>query len=172
VRLGLFISAVVVSAPDLVHAALVEKEDAFVKGVGLSLFGRPLLGAGLLTSENGFHRRQRRMMAPAFMPRRIAEYAAVIASYADRSIERLRARETVDLGREMMLLTLEIAGKTLFGADVSGDAKDVGEGLSPSPWRTSMPSSARSFRCPRAVLRPRTCMRSEPSGAWTTSSTA
>ena len=35
----------------------------------------------------------------------------------------------VDLAHEMMEMTLAIAGKTMFGADVRSDASTVGEGL-------------------------------------------
>ncbi|HKE14067.1 MAG TPA: cytochrome P450 [Kofleriaceae bacterium] len=125
VRFGFLMSGVIISAPDLAREALVERDDAFVKGVGLSVFARPLLGEGLLTSERDLHRRQRRMMAPAFMPRRIAEYADTIAACADRSVERLAAAGSADLSREMMQLTLEVAGRTLFHSDLSGDAGDV-----------------------------------------------
>jgi cytochrome P450 len=117
--------AVVVSAPHLARETLVERADAFVKGIGLSLYARPLLGDGLLTSEHDFHRRQRRMMAPAFMPRRIADYTTTIAACADRAVARLAGAGTADLSREMMRLTLEVAGQTLFSSDLSGDAGDI-----------------------------------------------
>ncbi len=107
IRVGFFLRAVVVSEPGLVRQTLVERDDAFVKGVGLSLFAKPLLGEGLLTSEHQFHRRQRRMMAPAFMPRRIADHAAAIASCADRSVERLAGSGTADISREMLRLTTD-----------------------------------------------------------------
>jgi cytochrome P450 len=125
VRVGLFPSALVVSEPALARETLVERDDAFIKGVGLSLFARPLLGDGLLTSEHDFHRRQRRMMAPAFMPRRIADYADTIAACADRSVERLTSVDTADLSRELMQLTLDAAGQTLFRSDLRGDAGPI-----------------------------------------------
>jgi cytochrome P450 len=130
-QIGFLMRALVVSEPDMARETLVEREDAFVKGVGLSLFARPLLGDGLLTSERDFHRRQRRMMAPAFMPRRIADYAETIAACADRSVERLAggAPGTVDVSEEMMRLTLEVAGQTLFSSDLSGDARVVYQSL-------------------------------------------
>ena len=158
-RVGLF-RAVVVSEPALARETLVERDDAFVKGVGLSLFARPLLGDGLLTSEHDFHRRQRRMMAPAFMPRRIAEYADTIASCADRSVERLAGVESADVSREMMQLTLDAAGRTLFRSDLSGDAGQVYTALTaamehvtaqigsllPLPPRVPTPSNLRHRR--------------------------
>lgn len=129
IRVGFFVSAVVVSAADLAHETLVSQSDAFVKSLGLSIFARPLLGDGLLTSEHELHRRQRRMIAPAFMNKRISGYAATMASYADRHVDRLRRMDGADLAQEMMQLTLEILGKTLFNADLSGDARNVREAL-------------------------------------------
>jgi cytochrome P450 len=127
-RLGVF-RVVIVSAADLAHEMLVEKTDAFVKGYGLSVFARPLLGNGLLTSEKQFHTRQRRLVAPAFAHKRVAAFADVMAAAADQCVARLREGETVDLAAEMMRLTLVIVGKTLFDADVAGDAPEVGEVL-------------------------------------------
>lgn len=122
---------VMISAPELVRQVLLEKADSFLKGIGLTTFGRPLLGHGLLTSEGDFHKRQRRMMAPAFMARRIADYADTIAGYTDRAVARLASEHgQVDLSEHMSQLTLEIVGKTLFDADLSDDASDVGDALS------------------------------------------
>jgi cytochrome P450 len=129
IDIGFLARAYVVSSPELAHETLVTHEGSFVKSLGLTLFGKPLLGEGLVSSQGDLHRRQRRMMAPAFMPKRIAAYAQTMASYADASVQRLGRADTVDLSREMMQLTFEIVGKTLFDADVSGDAKVVGDAL-------------------------------------------
>jgi len=159
-RVGFFLRGVVVSEPSLAREVLVERDDAFVKGVGLSLFARPLLGEGLLTSEHGVHRRQRHMMAPSFLPRRIAEYAGAIASCTDRSVERLKRTDSADLSREMMRLALEIAGQTLFRSDLGGDAGEIYAALTlamehvssqlgslvPVPPRVPSPSNLRSRR--------------------------
>lgn len=128
VRMGIF-NLLVLSAPDLAHEVFVEKNDAFVKGYGLSVFARPLLGNGLLTSEGEQHKKQRRLVAPAFVHKRIAEYGDVISRYTDQSLGRFTDGVEVDLANEMMRLTLSIVGKTLFDADVTGDAPEVGEVL-------------------------------------------
>src|SRR5436190_13749281 len=65
-RLGVF-RAKMVQSPELAYEVLVAQNDAFVKSQGLSLFARPLLGNGLLTSERDFHKKQRRMIAPVFV---------------------------------------------------------------------------------------------------------
>jgi cytochrome P450 len=127
-RLGLF-RAVMISSPEVAYEVLVAQNDAFVKSQGLSIFARPLLGNGLLTSERDFHRKQRRMIAPVFVQKRIAGYAAAMVDRAQASAARMRARPRVDVAPEVMRATLEIVGKTLFDADVGFEASDVGAAL-------------------------------------------
>jgi cytochrome P450 len=127
-RMGL-VPVLVTSSADIAHEALVEKPDAFTKGPGLAVFGKPLLGGGLLASEGALHKRQRRLMAPAFVQKRIAGYAAVIASRTEAAQAAWTDGAEIDVGAAMMRLTLEIVGKTLFDAEIGADAKDVGEAL-------------------------------------------
>ena len=127
-RMGLW-PLTFVSSPRLAHEVLVENSDAFVKSAGLAIFARPLLGDGLLTSEHDEHKKQRRMMAPLFAHKRIAGYADVMAERAARTVDRLERAGTTDVADAMMRLTLDIVGKTLFDAELGGDADDVGEAL-------------------------------------------
>ena len=126
---GGLVKANIITSPEMAHEVLVEHADAFVKGYGLSYFARPLLGNGLLTSERDFHRRQRRMMAPAFVHKRIADYAAVIAARTEAAQMGFEDGATVDLSAAMMRLTLEIVGATLFGAEVGPEADEIGAAL-------------------------------------------
>jgi cytochrome P450 len=116
-----------VSSADLAHQVLVAEQDKFIKSRGLRVIGRPLLGNGLLTSEHDFHKRQRRLMGPAFAPKRLAGYAADMAAAADRA--QARFADSINLADEMMKLTLAIVGRTLFAADVLGEAREIGEAL-------------------------------------------
>ena len=100
----------------------------FHKGLALQRAKR-LLGEGLLTSEEDFHRRQRRLAQPAFHRARIASYASVMTDYASETRARWRDGDTLDMSEEMMRLTLGIVGKTLFDADVVSDAREVGEAM-------------------------------------------
>ncbi len=72
------------SSAELAHQILVEHADAFVKSRGLGKIARPMLGDGLLTSEHELHRRQRKLIAPAFSHRRIGAYAATMAELTER----------------------------------------------------------------------------------------
>ncbi|HEY2748139.1 MAG TPA: cytochrome P450, partial [Polyangia bacterium] len=118
-----------VSSAELAHQVLVEHADAFVKSRGLGKIARPMLGDGLLTSEHEKHRRQRKLIAPAFTHRRIAAYAGAMAELAERAQARLPDGAVVDVAHEMMRLTLAIVGKTLFDTDVSDEADDVGAAI-------------------------------------------
>jgi cytochrome P450 len=135
------VKANVISSAEMAHEVLVEQADAFVKGYGLSYFARPLLGNGLLTSERDFHRRQRRMMAPAFVHKRIAEYADVIAARTEALVGGLSDGGEVDFAAAMMRLTLEIVGATLFGAEVGPEAEEVHDALT-----TAMEHATRAIR--------------------------
>jgi cytochrome P450 len=95
-----------------------------------SNFFHRLIGNGLLTSEGEFWRRQRRLAQPAFHRQRVSTYGDVMVDYTERTISSWKAGETRDVHRDMMRLTLEIVAKTLFNADVSGDADRVGTILS------------------------------------------
>jgi cytochrome P450 len=127
-RLGLF-DVVMVSSPAMAHDILATQADAFTKSLGLSVFLRPLLGDGLLTSERENHTRQRRLIAPAFTLKRIAAYATTMGERAKQMLDGLKDGERLDASELTMRLTLEIVGKTLFDAEVGSDAEAVGDAI-------------------------------------------
>src|SRR5438132_9088280 len=117
--------------PDDIEYVLSTNAKNFIKSMSVrSNFFHRLIGNGLLTSEGEFWRRQRRLAQPAFHRRRISNYGDTMVEYAERMISQWHEGETRDIHREMMRLTLEIVAKTLFNADVSGDADRVGAILS------------------------------------------
>jgi cytochrome P450 len=110
--------------PDAIEQLLVTEREKLIKDKltrELSL----MLGQGLLVSEGAFWRKQRRLAQPAFHRERIAAYADVMVSYAERTIAGWRAGETRDVHKDMMHLTLEIVAKTLFGVDVGEVARKI-----------------------------------------------
>jgi cytochrome P450 len=118
----------VVSDADLAHQVLVDDAAAFKKSQGLQYL-LPLLGDGLLTSENPTHKRHRKLLAPAFAPKRLAAYGEVMVDETRKQVAAWRPGQRIDLSSEMMEMTLAIAGKTMFAADVRGDASTVAHGL-------------------------------------------
>jgi cytochrome P450 len=130
-------TVIMLNTPELVHAVLVEHASDFEKTPNFRIHGRPLLGNGLLTSENEFHKRQRRLVAPTFQHRRIASYADIMVNYSEQIQQGWADGETIDIAREMMRLTLWIVGKTLFDADVLGEAEELGKALKVAMQRFS-----------------------------------
>jgi cytochrome P450 len=114
--------------PDDIEWLLSTRASSFEKGRSLQA-GRVIFGNGLLTSEGDFWRRQRRLAQPAFHRDRIASYGTTMSGCTEKMLEGWRPGETRDIHQDLMRLTLAIVGKTLFGADVEGEAADVGRAL-------------------------------------------
>ncbi|HET7151692.1 MAG TPA: cytochrome P450 [Candidatus Acidoferrum sp.] len=119
---------VFINHPDLIEEVLVTHPRRYIKGRVLRA-NRHVFGEGLLTSEGDFWLRQRRLAQPAFHRAQIASYAAIMVEYTQRMLESWRDGEERNAHKEMMRLTLQIVAKTLFDADVAGDAQDVGKSL-------------------------------------------
>jgi cytochrome P450 len=114
--------------PDHIEDVLVNHPRKFIKGRVLKANKR-VFGSGLLTSEGDFWLRQRRLAQPAFHRVRIAGYASTMVKYTERLLHEWQDGEERDIHKEMMRLTLQIVGKTLFDADVEGDAHDVAKSM-------------------------------------------
>ncbi len=129
VRLQLLhVPVYVVTDADAMHEILVENATKFKKTAGIQ-FLEPLLGAGLLNAEGEVHKRHRKLLAPAFAPKRLAAYAETMIDETRTQIAAWKPNHQVDLSHEMMELTLAIAGKTMFGADVRREAATVSSAL-------------------------------------------
>jgi cytochrome P450 len=114
--------------PDWIKDVFVTHQQHFKKSRMLER-ARAMLGEGLLTSEGEFHKRQRRLVQPAFHRDRLVGYAASMVEYAARHRERWQPGKEIDIDQEMMRLTLSIVGATLFSADIEKDATEIGESL-------------------------------------------
>src|SRR5688500_5851215 len=114
--------------PDDIRRVLVTHQRNFSKGRGLERT-KALLGEGLLTAEGEAHLRQRRLVQPAFHRERLAAYGATMTAHAARMQTGWRSGEMRDTHADMMHLTLAIAGRALFDADIERDARDVEQAM-------------------------------------------
>ena len=80
------------------------------------------LGNGLLTSEDEFWLRQRRIAQPAFHRQRVAALASVMADAAQDAANQWQTiasrGQPVDVAEEMMRLTRTVVVRALLGADL------------------------------------------------------
>lgn len=83
---------------------------------------RWVAGNGLFTSDGDFWFKQRRLMQPAFHRQRIPAFGEMMTAHAAAMADRWQATATtggtLDVANAMTELTLEIAVKALFGADI------------------------------------------------------
>jgi cytochrome P450 len=117
-----------VSHPDAIRDVLITHQNKFKKSRMLER-ARVLLGDGLLTSEGGHHRRQRRLVQPAFHRDRLAGYGAVMVDRTAMVRDQWQPGRPFDVLQEMMRLTLAIVAKTLFSTEVDSEADEIGTAL-------------------------------------------
>lgn len=106
-----------IASPELVHQMLVAAGGKFEKGVLFDRF-RPYFGNGLAMSNGDFHRRQRRLMQPAFHRDQIARHAETMVRTATRLVDSWRPGQVVRVDEVMPELTVTLIGETLFGTEL------------------------------------------------------
>jgi cytochrome P450 len=121
--------AYLANTPAIAAAIMVEQGASVERSsIDRSLLGTQL-GDGLLTSREPKHRRQRKLMAPAFAHKRVQTYGAMMAEAAERLQTQWSEGTRLNLQSAMTSLTLEIVVRALFGTDVSGDVVLVKDNL-------------------------------------------
>lgn len=123
------IPIVMVNHPDHVRHILIDKAEQYDKNAPLFKAVRPVLRKGLIAnSDMGLWRRQRRMMAPYFVPRAVRSFARNMTDETVRMLERWecthRGGRTIDITDEIGQLALRIVNRSLFSADVSDEAQE------------------------------------------------
>ncbi len=118
----------VLTDADLIQEVFQGRGRDLVKGRALQQ-AKVVVGEGLLTSEGEHHMRQRRMIQPAFHHARIAEYAEQMSQAAQQHSQNWHDDQQVEMAADMSALTLDVVGRTLFGTDLTGSAREVGEAL-------------------------------------------
>lgn len=115
-------------APAQVRELLVEHASSFEKGFdytdrkkGLAKFG----GSGLITSNGAFWKRQRKLVAPALHHKRIASYGQAMIDAALRVSRSWQDGQIIEVDHAMMQAALDIVARTMFDADIAGDADRI-----------------------------------------------
>ncbi|WP_132058147.1 cytochrome P450 [Halorussus amylolyticus] len=116
--------AYMLTDPDDVKRVL-EDTDTFPKHDDSTDRLREIVGDGLLTSEGDRWERQHEAIQPAFYMSHIRNYADIMVSRTEDTVERWRDGGTVDLREEMMRTTLEILVEAMFGEDIDLEARGI-----------------------------------------------
>ncbi|MEX0786183.1 MAG: cytochrome P450 [Dehalococcoidia bacterium] len=129
VRFRIFIwQNYLIAHPDHIKHVLQENPQNYHKGF-LYEFLKPVVGEGLLTSEDEFWKRQRRIAQPAFHRKVLASLASAMTDETADMVERWRepaaAGKPIDVLAELMALTLEIVSRTMLSTDVAEETDAV-----------------------------------------------
>ncbi|MFP3989865.1 cytochrome P450 [Streptomyces sp. E11-3] len=111
----------VLTSPDLVDAILVGEAQQFGRGRVFDKL-RPLFGNGIVTTDGEFHRKQRRLMQPAFRRAQLTAYAEVMAQQADEMAASWTAGQELSIVTEMRGFTLSSVAKMIFSGDLGRPA--------------------------------------------------
>ena len=115
-----------INNPDDIEKILIYDHSNFSKGPRLQSAKR-LLGEGLVTSEGEFHKSQRKLIQPLFLPKKIASYGPIMTERALNMIKGWKNGSVVDIHSELMKVTLSIICKSVMDYDMeSQQAKDFG----------------------------------------------
>ncbi|OXM54581.1 cytochrome P450 [Amycolatopsis thailandensis] len=107
--------------PEIIHRVLVTNGSSFGTGIMFRKF-RPYAGNGLALSDEPFHRRQRKLMLPAFGRQHLRRYADIWVRATTALVESWRPGEVRQLDADMHALAMTNVGETLFGTELGEEA--------------------------------------------------
>lgn len=115
--------------PDHIREVLLTRADDFSKQHTAFDALNQVLGDSLLTSDGENWKRQRRLVQPAFTRKRLSGYGNIMVSETERIKDRWKANSKVDMGREMVDLTLSIVCRTLFSYQPDDETDQVAKAM-------------------------------------------
>lgn len=118
--------------PDHIQWVLQENNRNYHKSPNYEKL-RPLLGNGLIMSEDSFWLRQRRLMQPAFHRKRLAALSTVMTQAAETMLERwqpyTRSNQPLNVADEFMRVTLDVVSRAMFSTSTSDFSDRVARNL-------------------------------------------
>lgn len=123
-RFGPF-TAYLANTPEYMREVLVTNASHYEKSRVTKQALDDAAGKGLFTNDGESWKRQRKLVQPAFHTQRISAYADVMSQYTDELAQSWHNDEVVDIEGAMSALTMRIAAKTLFDADISEETGEI-----------------------------------------------
>jgi cytochrome P450 len=157
-----------VSDPDLVKQVLQDRHRQYPRSWVYERT-KVVIGESLVSTDGPPWQRRRQMIQPGFHHRRIAALADLMTAEAEAMVRRWRARGDADapfdVAAEMNRLTLDIAGRALFGKGLGNEAAAIRIAVAESgkflerrlgslvPLPIALPSPAhRRFRAAHSII--------------------
>ncbi|RKT55088.1 cytochrome P450 [Saccharothrix australiensis] len=107
------VKAIMVCDPDLVHRMFVD-DRTFDKGGPFTDRAREIVGNNLAFCPHADHRRQRRLLQPAFHPARLPAYGRIMSEQIAERVDAWHDGEVIDVPAQMTMLTTNVLTATLF----------------------------------------------------------
>lgn len=116
-------------SPDLVREALITHADHLIRWErGIAVFEQ-VFGQSVLVTEGDTWQRQRRMLMPAFSPKRVAGYAQLMTDAArsalDAAVPTGQAKALVPMDTLWTDVAMDVILRTLFSESAKADARDA-----------------------------------------------
>lgn len=118
-----------INHPDLLRQVLTTDNAIWHKSVIYKRMLKDYLGDGILSVDGEYWRTQRKLMQPAFHVKRVGAYADTMVEYALHMLDGWQDGEVRDVAEDLMAVTLNIVGKTLFNSDFRTESERVAEAL-------------------------------------------
>ena len=122
----------VLTRPEYAEHVLASNQDNYVKAFTYRPL-RALIGNGLLTSEGEQWRRHRRVIQPMFARRDVRSFGPAMTAGIGQLLaqwDRAPDGAVLDVAAAMSGLALDIVGRALFSADLTGDADQLSRAMS------------------------------------------
>jgi cytochrome P450 len=153
------------NGPDEIRHVFVDNHEAYGRSQVTRRMLRPILGDGLFLAEGQEWRRQRRALAPAFVPRSIDPLRGILTAVARDKLDQLTPRvgRPINLFAFTQRLALDVAGRTMFSLEMASRAEEMrsnveayAEAIGPSLFDLILPDS---WPSPRDLRRNRVARR-------------
>lgn len=124
------IRGVVLHGAEANRYILVDAVDNFLVAPLIDkVHARWIVGDGLLFIDDPRHKRERRLVLPAFHRKRIEEYQTIMRDTTREVLDTWRPGKVLDIAKEMHRLALIVVGRTLFDMELAGDAHELGDAV-------------------------------------------
>ncbi|WP_439379649.1 cytochrome P450 [Amycolatopsis lexingtonensis] len=112
-----------ITTPRLVRSVLLAGGEVFRRGRVFEKATKTF-GSGVIVAEGEAHRRQRRLLQPAFGRHRIASYVPEMRAAVERGVAKWRPGAVLDIPRVTHEMAVDALVHSLFKAELAGEATE------------------------------------------------